>query len=360
MFGRTRREETHGVYGPYYEKARDCWRVSVDPGKGGGYSTYCKSKAEGEDLVKNLREQRCKAQKIKDIRDGYLEYLSRVRARKARSVETSEDAINRFFLGKLGEPIKVLTERFCQKMYDELTKRVSVATHRNSLKEVRSFGVWLVKQRYLTENPLQEIEPIGRIRRGKPQLRVNEARLWMKEALRLWEEEKVEGALAALTTLLLGVRVSELLNRKVRDLDDDGKLFWVGEFGEDDTKTENSRRRLEVPEMLRPHLLEVAKGKDPEEPLWNYRSDQWVLRTVKDICARAGVPTIVTHSLRGLHATLADAAGVSSHLVTLALGHTSAEIRQQHYTSPEAWGAAKQARALNVLEGGMSQVAKKS
>jgi hypothetical protein len=59
-----------------------------------------------------------------------------------------------------------------------------------------------------------------------------------------------------------------------------------------------------------------------------------------------GIPSVCVHSLRGLHATLATEAGVSSHVVANALGHSSPAVTQAHYTQP---GAQKRASTKRVL-----------
>lgn len=63
-----------------------------------------------------------------------------------------------------------------------------------------------------------------------------------------------------LTAFLLGLRASEVTDRVVRDLDDEGRLLWI-EFG----KTRRSRRTLEVPALLRPHLPRLAKGRAADD-----------------------------------------------------------------------------------------------
>lgn len=350
----SREDEKYGIYGPYYEKDRDRWRVNIDPRTSGQTFENCATQEEAEALVAELRKQRRGAERLEEVQEEYLTYLRHDRGNKPRSVSASKDALRRLLKGRYEDPAKILTKGLCQKVYTEWTTKIAADTHQNSLKEWQAFGRWLVKRRYLQENPCEGIEPMGKRSYGKKQLRVNEARAWTRVALRMWETEKREGALAALTTLLLGLRVSEVLDRKVRDLDDDGKLFWVGEEGENDTKNRSSRRRLEVPETLQPALLGVAEGKHPEDRLWSFTSQRTILKTVKIICERAKVPEVVTHSLRGLHATLAEAAGVSSHLVNSALGWTSDAIKDKSYTTPEARGLAKQSRALNILEGGKS------
>ena len=60
-----------------------------------------------------------------------------------------------------------------------------------------------------------------------------------------------EPAVGVLTAFLMGMRASEVTDRMVRHLDDDGRLLWI-EVG----KTKRSRRTLEVPALLRPCPVE--------------------------------------------------------------------------------------------------------
>jgi len=54
----------------------------------------------------------------------------------------------------------------------------------------------------------------------KAQLRIDEARKWSKQAVKLAKSGD-EGAVATLMSLLMGMRASEIVSRVVRDLDDD-------------------------------------------------------------------------------------------------------------------------------------------
>jgi integrase len=76
----------------------------------------------------------------------------------------------------------------------------------------------------------------------------------MAVATRMADEEEV-GAVGAMMSLLMGMRAMEIVSRVARDVDDDGRLLWIP-----DSKTEAGKRTLEVPAVLRPHLLEMAKG----------------------------------------------------------------------------------------------------
>lgn len=73
----------------------------------------------------------------------------------------------------------------------------------------------------------------------------------------------------------------------------------------------------------------------------------WLLLHVKRLCRLAGVPVVCTHSLRGLHASVATDAGATSHMVAAALGHSSPAITQAHYI---AEGTVEHARTRKVIE----------
>jgi len=147
----------------------------------------------------------------------------------------------------------------------------------------------------------------------------------------------------------MGMRASEVTDRVVRDLDDNGRLLWI-----DVGKTKRSRRTLEVPALLRPYLLALAKGRAPEaqlisrtvSPRGAKRERHWLLYHVARLCSKAGIPVVCTHSLRGLHATVATEAGATSHVVASALGHSSPAVTHAHYIEG---ATARRARTRRVL-----------
>ena len=82
------------------------------------------------------------------------------------------------------------------------------------------------------------------------------------------------------------------------------------------------------------------------------RPRQSLFKMVREICQRARVPRVCTHSLRGLWATLAVGSGVASHAVAASLGHHSFAMTQKHYAQPAAIVNAGTARVASVLDGG--------
>lgn len=226
----------------------------------------------------------------------------------------------------------------------------SVATRRFDLLVARSFFGWCVRQGFATANPFSGIQVAGRVNRGKQQLRIDEARRFVEAAVALYREQGRQLCIAALACLLLGLRASEALNRQVRDLDDDGLILWIPAG-----KTINARRRLEVPELLRPFLLELCRGKPRTAFIFGdqlgrpcRRNSLWYC--VADICERAEVPRVCPHSLRGLHASLAVSAGVTSSAFAAALGHASFAVTARHYADSSALANSSTAQVVGALQ----------
>jgi integrase len=180
------------------------------------------------------------------------------------------------------------------------------------------------------QNPFAEVSPIGRPKRGKQQLRIDEARKLVAVAM---ERAKTldAGSTAILMQIFLGLRPTESLVRVVRDLDDEGRILWVP-FG----KTNNAKRRLQIPDALREVLLLHTKGKPTDAPLLGPPGDALHTRDIiryrlKLLCQQLGLPTVCPHSLRGLNATLALDAGATAQHVAAALGHASFTTTARHY-----------------------------
>jgi integrase len=249
-----------------------------------------------------------------------------------------------------------LTHSVCAGYYEAIRTKVSprtkkpysVDTHRSMLAEARMLAKWCITKRWLRTSPVEGVEGKGKRRHGKPQLRIDEARRWMAKATELGDRGEA-GAVAAMMTLLLGMRASEIVSRVVRDLDDEGRLLWIP-----DAKTEAGKRTLRVPDVLQPYLARLVEGKKPEAPIFPGHWRDWPRECVQAICEKAGVPSVCAHSMRGLHSTLAMDAGVTGHVVAASLGHERVSTTVQSYAKPEAVEGARQRRALKVLAGGVS------
>lgn len=351
------RQSGQRVHGPYQHYNK--WRLVVRGADGSqefiAFSTEAAARAHKTKLLKEIAGR--------TVSEAVQEHVVGLRERGLRSstVSRAEDHLRAFFqlddevdgktmpYGRTGGLLEDLRPRDCEQLYTALTKTCAVDTHRNALVAAKTLGAWCVKQEWIAINPVANVEPIGQRNRGKKQLRIDEARKLVDVCIRQANEGD-ESAVGTLTAFLLGLRASEVTDRVVRDLDDNGRLLWI-EFG----KTKRSRRTLEVPALLRPYLLALAKDRPPDAQLISRtlaprsgkkRDRYWLLRHVERLCADAEVPIVCTQSLRGLHASVATDAGATSHVVASALGHSSPAVTHAHYIDN---ATARRARTRRVI-----------
>lgn len=364
-----RRPRGERVYGPYPHRGR--WRVILTRpagGRGGGSSAreetpyYFGTEAEARRFAERARAEldtpAPAALTVEDALERYERFLRDGKGNKPGSIARTMWSLRRFFGAELGEPLAMLTERRCKALYEALTAELAVDSHRNALAETKTWARWAVAERLLARSPLEHVQGMGRRSKGKPQLRFREARLWRDRALALAEAGD-DGAVAAMLCLILGLRASEVTHLRARDVDEleeRADLLWV-----EDSKTPAGRRRVEVPELLRPHLVRLVEGKGPTAWLFATRrkdgSQQqhwrdWPREQVQRICRLAGVPEVCAHSMRGLHATIAMERGTTGAIVAAALGHEDERTTKTAYAESEAIADGVRRRALKVLDGG--------
>lgn len=351
----------HRVHGPYPH--HDKWLIKiVDRATRKAANRVFETREEAERAAQLLkRQERHQAGiSVGGALDVYERWLAEVghkgEGNKPRTVETTMQRLRRFFEATKKISVNALAPASAEKLYEALTGAVD--SRRNILAEAKTFLRWCCKKGWTKINVLEQVQGLGRRRRGKPQLTTDEARRFLAKALELAADD--EGAIAAAMALLMGMRAGEIVERTVRNLDDDGRLLWIT-----DAKTQAGVRRLEVPPQLQEHLLRLARGKRPADRLFGRATHRhWVLRAVHRICKAAVVPRVPSHGLRGTHATLAVSAGATSHLVAAALGHESFATTARHYARTEAIESAVQERVLEKFTvvhkkaNGSSQIAK--
>jgi integrase len=347
------RSKGERVLGPYPIGKQ--WRVVVVGPGGERDSRFYPSEEKAREVIRAVRREFAKEgdKTVKEGLEMYERYLLDDKGNKPGSVEDTMYRLGAFFpddemlLRDLNSRVSAAYYESLRSRKTRLGRSFSVDSHRNILAEAKSFLRWCVrKQKWIVRNPLDEVEGVGKRRHGKTQLRVDEARKWLAKAVGLADDGE-DGAVAALLALVMGMRANEIVSRVVRDLDDDGQLLWIP-----DSKTEAGRRTLQVPELIRPFLKDLAEGKAPDAKLFGHHWRDWVRKWVNRICDMADVPKVTAHGMRGLHSTLAIENGVSAHVVAASLGHESSTTTVQSYVKPEAMAGAQQRRVLNVLKGG--------
>ena len=346
-----RRREPARALGPYPQENQ--WRVIQIDAKGRRKSYMLDSRQAAHRLIAKLHSE-MHGRTVEAALDLWI--AARLRSgTSVKSTVQDQAARARSVLSPvLALHLDAVTERKALALYEQTTQRPSrksgrplrAATHHFYLAIVQRMWRWAQKQGYAKNNPWAEVEPLGRPSVGKAQLRPAEARRFAQVA----EEQARAGsdvALAALCCLSLGLRASEALGITARDVDAEaGEVYING------TKTAAARRRLKVSPNLGRLLVRAASGRQPEERLC-LAQRQALHSAVIALCARAGVPRVCVHGLRGTHASLAVSGGASVEAVARVLGHTSVKMTLGHYVTDEAATGARLAAveaALTVPE----------
>lgn len=332
------------VRGPYPHGSK--WRIELIDRNGERVVESFPSKSEAERAIKAARLV-SPEQLVGAVLDKYELFL-RGKGNKPYSIETTMLRLNRW-LDK-GGSIGMITERQLRLTYDTRAAEVAVDSHRNELGQVKTFFRWCLERGYVAKSPAEGVKGVGKRRVGKPQLRrgalVTLARYVEHQAV----DSRSESAVAILATLLLGVRASEILERRVRDVDicDDMTLLWI-----DEGKTAAASRHLEVPEPLASCLIRQAANRPsdawlfPSDASTGHRERTWLRKAAMRLCREAGVDYVCPHGLRGTHATLAIEAGLSPAVVARALGHASERTTIRHYAER---GTVDRARVRSLLQ----------
>lgn len=247
------------------------------------------------------------------------------------------------------------------KLVKQRAAEVAYETARIELGYATRFARWCVEQGWLRINPFIETKLEKKERSvGKAQLRVDEVRKFLAHV----QADTSKEATAVLMTLLMGLRAHEVVERTVRDLDDNGRLLVIGK-----SKTKAGERTVGVPSVLRGRLLELARGRGPNELLFDKPTNprkatnctrHWLLYWVLQFSKDAGVPRVTAHGMRGTFASMTVAAGLPTgpgsdsnqkgltvRSVATMLGHTSADVTRRHYMAP----GVEQSAAVSAVEG---------
>lgn len=228
---RHRQRKKGRALGPYPD--RDGHRVIAVARDGTRASSVVASEAEALALIDELNRQFALEEvTVAAAIDMYAIHL-RERGRGVESVIRGVRHLRAFFtdldviLAEIGPKQAEALYTSLRTRINPITKRpVAVDTHRNALNEAGQFARWALKRKLLAANPIAEVEPVGKRKRGKPQHRVDEARRLLDltaEAARAGHR----GALCVALLILTGARASEIAALVARDVDDDGRLLWM-------------------------------------------------------------------------------------------------------------------------------------
>lgn len=366
-----------GIWGPYHD--RSGWYLRQRTADGGTARVAVESEASGRRIIAEARRQwEAHGRTVGAAVDAYGDFLRDEKRNKPKSYNETLRRLRLFFADVDAAPLGELTPMRAKALYQALTKRIATAPTagtedapapiggtraptgrpisvdycRNTLIEARSFLRYCVDRGWVTRNALDGVKGLGKRKHGKAQLRVDEARAWLAHAM---AKAPAPGAVAALCTIVLGLRATEITSRQARDIDDGGRILWIEETSEGfEAKTNAGRRYVEVDEELRPHLLALAKGKASTDLLFGRHWRDWPREQVQAICEAVGVPKVTAHGMRGLRATLGILGGLGAMLraTATALGHDKETTTAQSYIAPGTIEKARGRAALAVLRGG--------
>ncbi len=353
------------VKGPYFERGGTRFRIRICAGTGHRDLYFASLEQAQSAKIEAERElpQNPQRRSLQMLLDEYSTEKVHRGLCTLDSAEQHRARLSGWFGDFLNQDLEKLTAKTAAALYEKLVatptrktgKPPTAATHRFYLKLAQGLFRWAVAKKYLRENPFSEIQPVGRPNRGKKQLRFDEAERFIATGFRLFEEKQDWMALCAVTALLLGLRASEALHLRIRDLDCGGTKLWVAASDSYHGKTKNARRELEIPKVLAPRLIQVALGRPSDEYLFGVASTgkprcrQVLYAAVRRICTTAEVPQVCPHSLRGLWATAGIRAGAVSHAVAATLGHGSFEVTAKHYVQPGTLEGNRTAQLVELL-----------
>ena len=329
------------VFGPYAN--RDKWRVIYD--QGDRRTSKCFATREEALAVMETLRASLSSEAKRPIGVAIDEFLAMKRKQGLRAVTIKawDDRLR----GHLDESASLCSvqPQHAQAIYDAMTEDLAAATHRARLRYVRAFFAWCVERGYLAANPFAKVKPVGKPNRGKPQLRVDEARVLLSHLLT--EAERGEDrALGLSLQILHGLRSGEVLKLKARDVDGNGTRLCVAMEG---GKTANATRTLRIAVPVGQSLLMRQKsGRAADAWLFGdgrALANDYLWDYLTRACKRLALPHVCPHSLRGMHATFAVQDGASAEHVASVLGHGSTEITRRHYIAP---GSEREAQARNV------------
>lgn len=345
------------VCGPYRHGSK--WRLLIRTSRSGGRYQGFDRTFESVEAARTFkreyeRQVASAGRTIQDAVDAFVRHCER-RGNKKGTITTLKAQLGLMFpVGSLS--LLDVTRARAKELYNSLVDTgVAVDTHRGALSRSRSLFKFCKGEGWIKSNPFEDIEGVGRRKKGKQQLTYNETVAFEDVCYKTWVETKDRSAIAGLLALMFSMRASEVSQLRAIDIDNNGRILRIGEV---EAKTDESRRMARVPPRYRPVLLELAASPAlPDGRLFslergakkNKPADRhWVLRAVRRMMKAAGVRVITAHGLRGTSATIGTAHS-GADTMSKALGHTTVGMTKAHYIDADALAGGEAERFADLL-----------
>ena len=280
----------------------------------------------------------------------------RCRGNADRTVATTRGRLDALLDDALDRPITDLTPARARRLLDDWrTRKTRLGavpapdTVLNVVGQARTFGRWLLARSLVRRDPFAGVRlELGR-QPGKEQLTLDEIRRLRAAAIA--EADAGEpAAIAVLILLYFGIRASEVVERRARDLDDGGRLLRVRRLKKRGRVVVES---LYVDDDVRPYLAQLVADADPATgELFAGRSRHWVAHHCRRLCRVAGVPVVGPHAVRGSLGSALVEVGAHRGAVRDLYGHDDQQVTDRHYVRGEVAAQADQRAKLRLLKGG--------
>jgi len=277
-------------------------------------------------------------------------YLASLKTRGEPAIDTARNQLAPF-----ARALSTIERVPLKAVQDRLNGLPSVASKTNTLSETNRFLNYCVNQGWTARNPAKDLKVEGKIPTGKPQLTRAEGRVLITHLL----DDPTEAATFTLLLIMTGARKSEILLRKVRDVDvtpcfdAEGREYGIIEIQKSKSKAGERVQRIYEPALSR--LRQQVEGKSFDDHLFpgdkpaRPREAQWPNDNLKKQCKRAGVSVVSPHGLRGTAASWGKEVGVIGAAISRDLGHNGEAVTNRHYVKADAGGAARTGRIAAAL-----------
>ncbi|MDI3472464.1 MAG: integrase/recombinase XerD [Thermotogaceae bacterium] len=266
----------------------------------------------------------------------FIKNLQRKNYSKA-TISEYERELHRFidYLKKLGKDFKEM-DRFDVEEYI-FDLNIADRTQNRALSVIRSFCKFLQDRGYITENPAKQVE-FAKVRTKNPVFLTDEELTKLRKVLEAEKDDLIGLRNKTIVKLFVstGLRVSELVNLKVEDvnLDDSGAVLEVRRKGQemdyvyvnkkttqDLAKYLNLRKKM----SLSHNYLFISKNYRPLD-----RSN--VYRLVKNIFFKAGIEKkkMGPHVLRHTFATILMKSNVSIYKIKRLMNHKQLSTTERY------------------------------
>ena len=252
----------------------------------------------------------------------------------------------------------------------EMSKEYSPKTIRNTVGLLNAAYAHAVKTGQLASNPCQFVDLP---KKQKPDIKVFSEHEVIAFVSAL-KTERIDYKVAYELCLLCGLRRSEVLGLKENDVNLTFKCVTIahtrdrvdGEDIEQDTKTEQSRRTLALPDVVVEDIKTLIKEHDRPYKHTDYliqdgfghpMNPSVLTNHIHDIESEAGLPQISVHGLRHTFASMLNNEGVDIARISRELGHSNLTTTLNIYTHI-LQGASSSSRGIaDAMNGKLKSVA---